>query len=149
SRLLDFYRVLNVDPAATTGEIQSAYQNLAGQLLDQPDARPGATPRLAQARLAYTVLTDPARRAAYDLDRLYDLARYPKGGRNGARVSPIARKASADRAIEPSGLTSPVISAIAAAIAIVLVGAAALWLIVYTPGYWALIAALLLGLAVA
>jgi hypothetical protein len=70
---VDYYRVLGLRPTATREEIRRAYRRLARYV--HPDAHPerkddvAATQRMAMLNEAYAVLADPARRAAYNLQR--------------------------------------------------------------------------------
>jgi curved DNA-binding protein CbpA len=63
----DLYRLLGVPPGASGGEITRAWRRQA--LAEHPDSRPGdagAPARFRALAEAYQVLSDPARRAAYD-----------------------------------------------------------------------------------
>jgi curved DNA-binding protein CbpA len=63
----DPYQVLGIGPGATGTEIARAYRRLARAL--HPDSRPGDPAAAGQFRAlsdAYLLLSDPARRAAYD-----------------------------------------------------------------------------------
>src|SRR5947209_17111245 len=68
---IDFYAELGVAPDASPAEITHAYRSLLRQ--HHPDTRTGDLPsppeRLHRILAAYTVLRDPARRAAYDAER--------------------------------------------------------------------------------
>jgi molecular chaperone DnaJ len=63
----DYYEVLGVSRTATDQELKSAYRQAA--LRHHPDRNPGireAEERFKEAADAYTVLSDPQKRAAYD-----------------------------------------------------------------------------------
>ena len=68
---LNLYRVLGVDPNASTEEIRRAYRRLAAA--SHPDLKPheweAAERRMKELNLAASVLCDQARRAAYDRAR--------------------------------------------------------------------------------
>lgn len=71
---LDYYDILGISPKAEAGEIKKAYRLLA--LKWHPDRNPGdfkAKERFLQLGEAYRVLSDPARRAAYDWLRFQEL----------------------------------------------------------------------------
>ena len=64
---LDLYTVLGVEREASQDEIRGAYRRAARA--SHPDLHPddaSAAERFKQVQLAYDVLGDPARRAAYD-----------------------------------------------------------------------------------
>lgn len=68
----DLYRVLNVDPSATQTQIKETFHALA--LANHPDRHPDDAvkeARFKEASAAYEILSDPARRAAYDQRRLF------------------------------------------------------------------------------
>ena len=70
TRLPDYYAILGVPPDATVTVIKKAYRKLARQ--HHPDTNPGdqeAVERFKAITEAYEVLTDPARRKAYDATR--------------------------------------------------------------------------------
>ena len=70
TRLPDYYATLGVPADATTAQIKKAYRTLARQ--HHPDTNPGdteAADRFKAITEAYEVLTDPARRQAYDATR--------------------------------------------------------------------------------
>jgi molecular chaperone DnaJ len=64
---MDLYQVLGVRRSSTVAEIRRAYQKLARQI--HPDLNPGdpqAAERFLAVSSAFSVLSDPHRRAAYD-----------------------------------------------------------------------------------
>jgi hypothetical protein len=65
----DYYRVLQVDPAAEPKVIQAAYRGLAAKYHPDRYKGPGATARMQQINEAYDVLSDPAKRRDYDRSR--------------------------------------------------------------------------------
>jgi len=63
----DLYVTLGIEPAASPDEIRVAYRRAARA--SHPDLHPGdasAAERFKRVQVAYEVLGDPARRAAYD-----------------------------------------------------------------------------------
>ena len=63
----NFYQLLNVLPTASTSEIQSAYAKVRAQLVSSSETDAGALAVQTQSlEEAYTTLSDPSRRAAYD-----------------------------------------------------------------------------------
>ena len=63
----DYYEILGVSPEATDGDLKKAYRQLALQC--HPDRNPGdkkAEERFKEINEAYSVLSDPDKRAQYD-----------------------------------------------------------------------------------
>ncbi len=65
----DYYAIIQVDPRAERDVIDVAYRRLASKYHPDVDHSPGATDRMKLLNAAYDVLSDPAKRAAYDLSR--------------------------------------------------------------------------------
>ena len=65
----DHYAVLRVHPDAEPEVITAAYRSLARLYHPDRDRSPDAARRMAQINIAYDVLSDPDRRAAYDQSR--------------------------------------------------------------------------------
>ena len=65
----DLYEILQVHPAAQAEVIQAAYQRLVELNDPAHNPAPDAVVRLAEINRAYEVLSDPQRRAAYDVQR--------------------------------------------------------------------------------
>ena len=63
------YAVLQVSPDAEPEVITAAYRSLARLYHPDRNRSPDAVHRMAQINIAYDVLSDPARRAAYDQSR--------------------------------------------------------------------------------
>ena len=77
----DYYEILSVTRTATEQEIKSSYRKLAMQY--HPDRNPGdhaAEEKFKECSEAYSVLSDPEKRAAYDR---YGHAAFQNGGGNG------------------------------------------------------------------
>ncbi|WP_207433779.1 tetratricopeptide repeat protein [Sabulibacter ruber] len=69
----NYYHILGVSSNATAAEIKAAYKRLA--LRFHPDKNPGdqhAEDRFKQVNEAYQILSDPRRRAAFDLQQQYE-----------------------------------------------------------------------------
>jgi molecular chaperone DnaJ len=60
----DYYLILGLTPEATAEEIRSAYRRLASGL--QPDLSGFGSEQFLEPQEAYSVLSDPKRRAVYD-----------------------------------------------------------------------------------
>jgi DnaJ-like protein len=62
---LDYYRILQIQPDAPAPMVHTSYQTLVRRALRES---PGGD-EIARLEAAYAVLSDPQRRAAYDLER--------------------------------------------------------------------------------
>lgn len=66
----DYYKILQVDPAADPDVIEAAYRRLARKYHPDSNPAPDATARMAELNEAFAALKDPLRRAMYDATRL-------------------------------------------------------------------------------
>jgi Flp pilus assembly protein TadB len=65
----DYYKVLQVDPAADPDIIAVAYKRLARKYHPDTNPSPEATRRMQAINTAYQILRDPGTRAQYDRER--------------------------------------------------------------------------------
>ena len=65
----DYYAILQVHHKAEKEVIAAAYRRLAARYHPDVNASPDAAERMKQLNEAYEVLSNPARRAAYDRSR--------------------------------------------------------------------------------
>ena len=86
----DHYTVLQVHPDAEPEVITAAYRSLAQLYHPDRNRSPEATRRMVQINVAYEVLSDPTRRAAYDQSRRASRPQQPRRTerRTGYRRSP-------------------------------------------------------------
>lgn len=71
-QLPDYYAVLEIPTNASLEQIKQSYRRLAR--LYHPDINKGSeNVRIKQLNEAYTVLSDPMKRTAYDIERLENL----------------------------------------------------------------------------
>jgi hypothetical protein len=89
----DPYRTLQVDPSADLETIQAAYRKLARANHPDLNARPEAAVRMRAINAAYAVLSDPARRAAYDARRFLPRAQTVHAAA-APRVQPVVMVAN-------------------------------------------------------
>lgn len=66
---IDLYAVLQVHPTAEPEIVDAAYRRLARMYHPDVNKAPGAHETMIRINLAYEILDDPAKRAAYDRDR--------------------------------------------------------------------------------
>ncbi len=97
---VDYYTLLGVAPDADENGVRRAYRALARRLHPDVNKAPDAAERFAALAEAYTVLSDPDRRRAYDLSRhappswggssggIPDAARQSRQGRYANTVPP-------------------------------------------------------------
>jgi curved DNA-binding protein CbpA len=65
----DYYKILQVDPAADPEVITAAYRRLAVKYHPDTNTSPDATARMQRINEAYAILSDAAQRAVYDRSR--------------------------------------------------------------------------------
>jgi len=64
-KLVDYYRILQVDPEADPDVVEAAYKRLARKYHPDLNPDPDANRRMQEINLAYEVLGDPQKRAEY------------------------------------------------------------------------------------
>jgi len=116
----DYYRVLQVHPGAEREVIDAAYRRLASKYHPDVSHISGTAERMKQINIAYEVLSDPARRAAYDASR---------GAAPSPDTSPHAA-ASSQNAIKPWWILLIAMGLILLAVVVVRLGPALLRLVV-------------------
>lgn len=65
----DYYRILQVHPRAEREVVDAAYRRLAAKYHPDVSRVADASERMKQINIAYEVLSDPVKRAAYDSAR--------------------------------------------------------------------------------
>ncbi len=73
----DYYRILGLQPSATSAEVKAAYRKKAASL--HPDRNPSelAHRQFQEVQGAYETLADVAKRRAYDDNRRRSLIEHP------------------------------------------------------------------------
>ena len=91
--LVDFYKVLQVDPSAEPEVIQAAYRSLARKY--HPDVVGGSEERMVAINQAWAVLGDETTRAVYDRSR------------SAIRQDPAPRQSPNDESFRPAPTGTP------------------------------------------
>jgi curved DNA-binding protein CbpA len=100
----DPYKVLQVDSEAEDEVIQAAYRRLAQKYHPDVASGPEAAARMAAINVAWEVLRDPGRRAAFDLARRLEARTAERRADGGAPPSPAPpAPAAAASPSRPSG----------------------------------------------
>ena len=73
----DYYRILGLPPTATLAEVKGAYRKKASALHPDRNAAERAHLDFQQLQEAYEVLSDSAKRRAYDDNRRRSLIEHP------------------------------------------------------------------------
>ena len=90
---LTLYEVLGVHPTATEEAVRGAYFRLARLYhpdLKRSDQKPEDTEKFIEINRAYTVLSDAAKRQAYDMELRQAEPERPAAGSIEATVEPVA-----------------------------------------------------------
>lgn len=93
----DYYAILQVDPQAEPEVVEAAYRRLSRKYHPDISAEPDAGRRMRELNEAYQVLSDPARRAAYDRRR-------PLGPPAGPATRPLSAQDVFGRVLPYVGL---------------------------------------------
>lgn len=77
-KLVDYYRILQVDPEADPDVVEAAYKRLARKYHPDLNPEPDANQRMQEINVAYEVLGDPEKRAEYhqEWQRVYGTRHY-------------------------------------------------------------------------
>ena len=87
--IIDFYKVLQIDPEAEAEVVQAAFRSLARKY--HPDVVGGSEERMVSINHAWSVLGDPDERAQYDRGRGVARSHHCTGiKRGGADADPAA-----------------------------------------------------------
>src|SRR5574342_1212079 len=93
----DYYRILQVDPRAEHEVIEAAYRRLSRKHHPDVSGEADAGRRMRELNEAFEVLSDPARRRAYDLQRSL-------GGRPASGTLPTSFQATVKSLLPYIGL---------------------------------------------
>jgi DnaJ family protein B protein 5 len=84
----DYYKVLGVEREASEDEVKKAYRKMALQFHPDKNKEPGAEEKFKEIAEAYEVLSDGAKRAAYDRHSRVPEGLARGGGRGGWVTDP-------------------------------------------------------------
>ena len=76
----DYYEILGIDKSATEAELKSAFRKKAKAFHPDVNKDKGAEAKFKEIGEAYSVLSDPSKRAKYDQ---YGSAAFENGGQGG------------------------------------------------------------------
>ncbi len=97
----DYYKVLQIDPEADAEVIEAAFQVLSARFHPESDLTGVHEVRLAEISRAHTVLSNPGRRRAYDIERMDRFS--PMGPGNDVAI-PLGEGEPAEVVAAPRGL---------------------------------------------
>src|SRR3954451_9624597 len=102
-QLIDYYKILHVDPEAHADVVKAAYRVLAR--LYHPDVEGGSTEKMIALNNAWAVISDESMRAAYDRSRAaLQPAQTPAPSSSRDSVRTATRTGPANPAIRSSAL---------------------------------------------
>lgn len=91
----DFYKVLSIEKTVDDNGVKKAYRKLALQLHPDKNGAPGADEAFKVVSKAFTILSDPDKRAQYDRYGGDPDSRGGSGGGGGPTMSSFAQRAAA------------------------------------------------------
>ena len=106
-RRVNLYEVLQVSSTATPDVLQAAYRALARAYHPDVNPSPEAARKMRQLNAAYQILSDPRRRARYDLAHARVLRVSSSGTRSGAGVRTPPSRGGRTRPPTVSGALGP------------------------------------------